>query len=329
MTTKLVNAPKSVLAAARRELLDPAAEPTIKWVRASKRKRSAAKTQTIKGRFMVQKHFPARLSVERVAGWLDCSEANIRDIECAKMVKGERRRLTPEQAEVLSIQMGVSLKCLLDNDPSKPVIGWDGRPFSQWHFDDRQKEIARGGAKPQTVRDAVCVRNSLVECCGMLAALILRGLRRGNPDIVAHKVKGAMARLYRQTAPGEGSSELVELVDMALNHDYPSLTRPDVGRLFQEFDSRSTAILRERNPEVPITYAQVRETRRQQKEQERIRLVQAVKADPYIDADTRAHILSTLKPKPAKRRSGDRALDSPPEARQTLPRRTLGTFRPL
>lgn len=234
----------------------------LKWVRVNHKKaaaieRDGGKVQKIRGRLLAQKKFPARLSVATVARWLDCSPANVRDIESAKIVRGLKRQLTPEQADVLAHQTGVHRGWLLANDPAKAPVAWHGRAYSQKDFEQRQKQIASGRtsfATPQSIGDIARPRRWLAEYCAFITAILLRGLRHGQADVVDYRLRAAFHRLYGEALPGEDRFELQDLIVKAAFHGNPSLTRPDLGPLLDEWDQRYKSIIRQRGDKLPLEF---------------------------------------------------------------------------
>jgi hypothetical protein len=193
------------------------------------------------------KKFPARLKAEAVAAWLGCSEANVRDIESRKVSRklknGERliRQLTEEQVAVVAYQTGVSIRWLLDNDPSKPILNSFARPYTQKDFDQRQAEIKSGKdnfSNPLTLRDKVAQVNRLAEWFGMVTAVLLRALERGQADIYDYKLKRALRKIYGDTWPGESPHEWNDLTMTAIYHGKITLNRPDVGPLLDAWETR-------------------------------------------------------------------------------------------
>jgi hypothetical protein len=192
------------------------------------------------------KNVPARLTVETVAKWLGCSPFNVRDIESRKagrkLQNGERliRELTPEQAAILAHQTAVKLRWLSNNDPSKPVINWLGKPYTQKDFDQRQAEIKSGKdnfANPLTEREMIVQVNRLAEYFGMVTAILLRALERGQADLCEIKLKKALWQIYDQPND-QPARDWNDLTMTAIYHGNPTLTRPDVGPLLDAWETR-------------------------------------------------------------------------------------------
>jgi hypothetical protein len=209
MTTKVLKVqpvkrpPKTTLAVLRRSLPDP--EQTIeKWVRVSKDEAIDIKnSRESKGRFFAPKPVTARLSVETVARWLGCSEANVRDIECAKVLRKKTkagrlrklvRRLTYNQAEIMANQAAINIGWLLGDNPANP-FDWYGRPYTPETFKERQAELAR--RKQDRKFAAHLVQVNLAKGTAILAATLLRAFQDGKDDVVALRVIDTLRGLYR------------------------------------------------------------------------------------------------------------------------------------
>jgi hypothetical protein len=214
---------------------------------------------------------PARLKVEAVADWLGCSVANVRDIESAKVGRklknGERliRQLTPEQAEIVADQTGVNRLWLLDNDPSKPILNWRGEPYDPKDFARRQQSLKRVAlarqqdassfANPKSIGEMFTQQRHLAEKFAMLAAIMLRGIERGQADIYDYKLGKALRKIYGDTQPGEDAHEMGDLVMKACFHGNPTRTRPDVGPLLDAWEARFKEIAnRKSGGKLPLVY---------------------------------------------------------------------------
>jgi len=203
------------------------------------------------------KECPAPLTVETVAGWLGCSPGNVHDIESGKTVRGLKRQLTPEQADTLAYQTGVHRGWLLANDPASPPVAWHGKPYSQRDFEERQKQIASGQtsfASPQSIGDIARPRRWLAEYLAFVVAILLRGLRRGQADVADYKLRAAFRRLYGKPLPGEVRFELPDLTLKAAFSGNPTLTRPDLDPLLDEWDERYKSIIRQRDDKLPLEF---------------------------------------------------------------------------
>ena len=198
---------------------------------------------------------PARLPVKKVAEWLGCSEANVKDIESRKVGRklqdGARviRLLTPEQAEIVAYQTGVNRRWLLDNDVSKPITNSLGKPYTQKDFEQRQAEIKSGKgsfANPRQVGEMVEQVNRLAEGFGMVAAIVLQGLERGQADIYAYKLRRALQKVYDFKGE-QGAREWQALGVKAIYGGQITATRPDLGPLLDEWEARFKEIAKRKS----------------------------------------------------------------------------------
>lgn len=175
------------------------------------------------------------LAKDRVAAWLGCSVSRVEHIESGS----PKLRLSPEDAQILAAQTGVSFAWLMDNDVSKPIINSHGKPYTLADFENRQMELKKTSFKnPVSNRDIWRVINSLGEMFGMIAAATLRSVEKGDFDVLDYKLRAAINNLY-----GKRDTLMVDLIFKSVYYGKPTITRPDTSALLDEWEIKFKEII--------------------------------------------------------------------------------------
>jgi hypothetical protein len=154
---------------------------------------------------MVRKIKHVTLPVSVVAEWLNIPVDRVRCIERGR--KGYR--LTEENAEKLAYQTGVSPECLLAGNGSEPVkLHWrEGtkknpygtgffRPYTQKDFEERQRALSNSDSNRALERDLEHARMTVAFSCAKIAAILARGIERGEADECAMKLNRALRSVF-------------------------------------------------------------------------------------------------------------------------------------
>jgi hypothetical protein len=141
------------------------------------------------------------LRVSTVAKWLDVAPDTVRCIERHR----PGYRLTEEHAEKIAYQTGVSLDWLLAGDGSEPVKQhWIAgtrrnpygtgclKPFTQNDFEEHRKALSRQDANS----DLQLARHTLLFSSAKIAAILARGLERGQAVEYVMKLNRALRSVY-------------------------------------------------------------------------------------------------------------------------------------
>jgi hypothetical protein len=184
-----------------------------------------------------------KLPVKTVSSWLNVKEDSIRCIERGR----PGYPLTAENAEKIAHQTGASVDWLLANEVSKPIINSLGEPFTQKDFEDRQKAILN----PSPDTDLRHSRGTLASCCAKIAAILVRGAERGQPDEYAYKLNMALRSVYF-----DRGEKLDWPTRFSPAYGNLAIERPDFTPLFHVFEKELRSIHRKMEKPCPACMGQ-------------------------------------------------------------------------
>jgi hypothetical protein len=189
---------------------------------------------------------------EDVKAWLGCSLSRVEHIESGSPAL----RLSPEDGQIIAAQTGVDFRWLMANDVSKPIINSRGKPYTVAEFESRQSELKKTSFKaPETNRDLWRVTNAMAEMFGMVAAVALRSLERGEFDVFDYKLRHALLKLYG----GERDPQMVDLILKAIHGGKPAIMRPDVSPMLDDWATAFKKIVASKaGGKLPIYYPVVK-----------------------------------------------------------------------
>ena len=140
------------------------------------------------------------LTQKEMAAVLHCSAPTIQAIELDKL------KLSEKLAGFASLQTGINLAWLLNNDVTKPPIDVKGRPYTKATFEEFQA-IADIKKDPQMENEVVLFcRDQIVS---RLHALLLRAYLSNNTDLCAYKLSKAFDELEKQFQVTEADRKTV------------------------------------------------------------------------------------------------------------------------
>jgi transcriptional regulator with XRE-family HTH domain len=129
------------------------------------------------------------LTQKEMATVLHCSAPTIQAVELGRL------KLSEKLAGLASLQTGINLAWLLENDVSKPPIDIKGRPYTKAIFEEFQA-IADIKKDPQMGNEvALLCRDQIV---ARLHALLLRAYLNNDSDLCAYKLSKAFDELEKQ-----------------------------------------------------------------------------------------------------------------------------------
>lgn len=129
------------------------------------------------------------LTQKEMAAALHCSAPTIQAIELEKL------KLSEKLAGFASIQTGINLAWLLNNDVTKPPIDTKGHPYTRATFEEFQA-IADIKKDPQVGNEvAIYYRDQVID---RLHALLLRAYINDNTDLCVYKLSKAFDELEKQ-----------------------------------------------------------------------------------------------------------------------------------
>lgn len=140
---------------------------------------------------------PAPLTKKKVASWLNLAVSTVEKIESGA------EKLTEENARIIARQTAAPLDWLRGGDPTKPIVFnvleepyTKNEPYTQKHFEDRQKDLSSPDANLALHLDLEYAQMDMALSCGKIAAILARGVGRGEAFKYAMKLDLALRSVY-------------------------------------------------------------------------------------------------------------------------------------
>ena len=129
------------------------------------------------------------LTQKEMAAVLHCSAPTIQAIELGKL------NLSEKLAGFASLQTGINLAWLLDNDVTKPPIDIKGKPYTKKTFEEYQ---AIAGFRKEPMHAAEVAEFFRTKLTRRLSALLLRAYINDETDLCGYKLSKAFDELEKQ-----------------------------------------------------------------------------------------------------------------------------------
>ena len=129
------------------------------------------------------------LTQKEMAAVLQCSTPTIQAIELGRL------KLSEKLAGLASLQTGINLAWLLDNDVTKPPIDTKGKPYTQKTFEEFQSTNAIRKDPRMENEIAIFYQDQLID---RLHALLIRAYRSDATDLCVYKLSKAFDELEKQ-----------------------------------------------------------------------------------------------------------------------------------
>ena len=124
-----------------------------------------------------------------MAAVLQCSTPTIQAIELGRL------KLSEKLAGLASLQTGINLAWLLDNDVSQPPIDTTGKPYTKATFEEFQSTNAIRKDPRMENEIAIFYQDQIID---RLHALLIRAYRSDATDLCVYKLSKAFDELEKQ-----------------------------------------------------------------------------------------------------------------------------------
>ena len=172
------------------------------------------------------------LTQKEMAAVLHCSAPTIQAIELGKL------NLSEKLAGFASLQTGINLAWLLNNDVTQPPVDTKGKPYTKKTFEEFQA-IAGFRKEPMHAYEvATFFRDKLSR---RLSALLLRAYINDETDLCGYKLSKALDELEKQFGVTEADHKA--MIPPKRTHKFDAEALNDTRLVAWEWDSRFTIAL--------------------------------------------------------------------------------------